>query len=232
MFSLASIALIGPDGAGKTTVTRMLAQSFAPRLKCLYMGINIASSNVALPTSRMVEYVKRLLAGNRGAGQAREEFSQGRENRKGKLWASARLANRFAEEWYRQLLSWSYQVRGYAVLYDRHFLFDFSLDTDGGRAPLSERTHRWLLTYFYPRPDLVIYLDAPAEVLYARKHESTVEDLNCRRKSYIRLGKETANFVQIDATQPLEAVYNEAANHVARLVDKGYGTPGIPRGAD
>ena len=29
------------------------------------------------------------------------------------------LANRFAEEWYRQCLAWSYQLRGRIVLFDR-----------------------------------------------------------------------------------------------------------------
>ena len=46
------IALIGGDGAGKTTLTRMLVEAEPQRLHYLYMGVNVESSNVALPTSR------------------------------------------------------------------------------------------------------------------------------------------------------------------------------------
>jgi hypothetical protein len=78
------------------------------------------------------------------------------------------------EEWYRQLLSWRYQAQGYIVLYDRHFLFDFSLDgVDSNVMAFERRLHRWILTRFYPRPSLVVYLDAPAEVLFGRKGEKT-----------------------------------------------------------
>ena len=52
---MASIALIGPDGAGKTTVTRFLEASSLLPFKYLYMGINLEASNVALPTFRFIE---------------------------------------------------------------------------------------------------------------------------------------------------------------------------------
>ena len=50
-----TVALIGGDGAGKTTIADQLRDSFPLPLKYLYMGINIESSNVALPTSRIIE---------------------------------------------------------------------------------------------------------------------------------------------------------------------------------
>src|SRR3989442_325936 len=58
-FNMSSIAIIGPDGAGKTTITRMLQASSSLPLKYLYMGINIEASNFALLTSRLIEHLKR-----------------------------------------------------------------------------------------------------------------------------------------------------------------------------
>ena len=55
-----SVALIGPDGAGKSTIANMLAESFPVSVKVLYMGINLDSSNVVLPTSRLIRKVKKL----------------------------------------------------------------------------------------------------------------------------------------------------------------------------
>ncbi len=125
-----------------------------------------------------------------------------------------RLANRVSEEWFRQLVCWQYQLRGYVVLCDRHFVFDFAeVEGDPARR-LSDRIHAWLLRRTYPRPDLVIFLDAPPEVLMARKGEATLEILGARRKAFLRMGESTANFVRVDATQPLDSVYAEVTDHI------------------
>ena len=218
-----SVALIGPDGAGKTSLTAKLRQSSTAPIKCLYMGINIEASDHALPTSRLVEYFRRRK--NRESGVYRsgdDSPSGGREERRGlgaRLWAAGRLINRLLEEWYRQLLSWCYQICGYAVVYDRHFLYDFTLDgIDGEKQPADKHVHRWLLENCYPRPHLTIYLDAPAEVLFDRKREKTVEELERRRQAFLRLGLRVKNFVRVDATRPLDVVYAE----VSRLIEQGY----------
>ena len=221
---MSSIAIIGPDGAGKTTITRMLQASSSLPLKYLYMGINIEASNFALLTSRLIEHLKRYRQKKSSVSSSQSQEKGNGSGFGGKLWAAARLANRLADEWYRQMLAWSYQVRGYIALYDRHFLFDFSLDShDDSNQPLSKRLHRWFLSHFYPCPDLVIYLDAPAEVLFARKGEKTLQDLEARRQAFIRLGKEIPNFVLIDGTQPLEAVYVEVNEHIIRFCENRHG---------
>jgi len=218
-----SVALIGPDGAGKTTITARLQQVSTIPVKCLYMGINIEASNHALPTSRFVEYFKHRQRAGSGVRNPGHNSAPGQESAKrglgGWLWAAGRLINRVLEEWYRQLLSWGYQICGYAVVYDRHFLYDFTLDgIDGEKQSADKRIHRRLLENCYPRPHLTIYLDAPAEVLFARKGEKTLEELERRRQAFLQLGHRTKNFVRIDATRPFDAVYAE----VSGLIERGY----------
>lgn len=203
-----SVALIGPDGAGKTTITRMLQQSSSLPFKYLYMGINIDASNAALPTSYLAEFLKHWFRRNSNGHNGLRGAAPNR--RLGKrvgafVWNSARLVNRLVDEWYRQLLAWSYQLRGYIVLYDRHFRFDFLREVR--HEPFDQRLHRLLVTRFYPRPDLIIYLDAPAEVLYARKEEKDLIDLEARRQAFMRAGTGMRDFITVDATQPLESVY-------------------------
>ncbi len=225
---MAAIAFVGADGAGKTTMARILEESSVFPLKYLYMGLSIDSSNVALPTSRLISYLKRTWDKKPNTAEPESATHHTMHNceRKpaGKLWAAARLAHRLAEEWYRQLLSWSYQMRGYIVLYDRHFLFDFPLHDVVQNQPLSEWLHRWCLASFYPQPDFVLYLDAPAEVLFARKGEATLQYLTSRRQAFIRQGKHIPNFVQIDATQPLDIVYAEVTKHIIQFYEKHYGS--------
>ena len=120
-----------------------------------------------------------------------------------------------ADEWYRQLWSWGYQCAGYIALYDRHFLFDYSLENvDLDEEGFDTRLHRWFLTHAYPRPNLVIYLDAPAEVLYARKGEKNLKELETRRQSFLQLIRTNSNCDVIDATQPLSKVYDEVAARI------------------
>jgi len=217
-----SVALIGPDGAGKTTISRMLEERSPLPLKYIYMGVNIAASNFALPTSRLFEYLRgRQNEGDNPSLTEGRKIQQpkGWSRQAGKmLWATGRLANHLADEWYRQLCSWGYQCSGYIALYDRHFLFDFSLDNvDLEEEGFDVRLHRWFLTHLYPRPDLVIYLDAPAEVLFARKGEKDIGNLERRRQAFAQLMRSNPNCVVVDGTQPLPKVYDDVAAHILKF---------------
>ncbi|PYV82723.1 MAG: hypothetical protein DMG05_27595, partial [Acidobacteria bacterium] len=55
------------------------------------------------------------------------------------------------------------------------------------------------------------------------KGEKTLQDLEARRQAFIRLGKEIPNFVLIDGTQPLEAVYVEVNEHIIRFCENRHG---------
>jgi thymidylate kinase len=206
---MASIAIIGPDGAGKTTLTRMLERSGILPFRYLYMGVDLKASNIALPTSRLFQRMKERETGNpsvqhSGSASGRSVFR-----------ATVRLFALLAEEWFRQFVSWYYQARGFTVLYDRHFVFDFAPEIAGTTAePLDKRLHRWFLKHLYPRPGLVIFLDAPGELLYARKGESTPQELERRRQVFLTLGRTMPRFQRVDATRPLKEVYQEIAYHV------------------
>ena len=222
-----SVALIGPDGAGKTTVARMIEKSFPVPIKYLYMGVSVESSNIALPTTRVVEYFKRLRRKKQGVTVAKNVVPPNSalrsKHKKSGLRAMLRLTNRLAEEWYRQYLSWNYRRQGHVVVYDRHYKFDFELDKAGlpdEKKSFTDWLHRWFLANVYPTPDMVIYLDAPAEVLFARKGEFTLEWLDSRRQAFIAQGKKTPNFFQIDATQPLEEVFASVTERIMQRYQK------------
>lgn len=231
---MSTVAFIGGDGSGKSTITNMLLKDYAGRTKYLYMGMSARSNSKALPTSRLMHWLKTNIykRARKNSSQSEAEILKMyyEENRgadkRGKIGATLRLLNRWAEEWFRQFISWYWQLRGYLVIYDRHFLFDFALSDGAVNDPkinrLSERIHRWSLAHLYPKPQMTIFLDAPPEVLIARKGEANVEYLEGKRNAYLRQGARTPNFCRIDATQPLDVVYSQVVAKVERLLNNNY----------
>lgn len=223
---MTTIALIGPDGAGKTSVAEGLLTISPLPLKYLYMGTSVESSNVSLPTSRLahrfkVAAHKRSLrrSGRALPSEVHLHGLEHRTDRRGKLGGFLRLLRRVSEESYRQLVSWRYQRRGHVVLYDRHFLFD-ALPRPSQRHQrrrLTDRIHHWFLYRLYPRPDLVILLDAPSEVLYARKQEVPPERLDMERAALREKLEYVEHCVTIDASQPLHVVLAEVNGAIAHL---------------
>lgn len=218
-----TVALIGPDGAGKTTVARALEGALPFPVEYLYMGVNPDSSNHLLFTTRAVHAFRRRrgaradTAGPRDPQQAEVVSSKGFARRNLRSARSfVRLANRLAEEWHRALLASLHRRRGEVVVFDRHFFADyFAYDIAvKPRRTASRRLHGFVLSRLYPKPDLVIYLDAPAEILFERKGEGTVESLERRRREYLALGKVLDEFAVVDASRSLEAVTRDVAAEI------------------
>ncbi len=133
------------------------------------------------------------------------------------------MVNQLAEEWYRQLLAWSQMRRGAIVLFDRHFFADYyAYDIAGGTGrSAARRIHGFALLHLYPKPDLTIYLDAPAEVLLARKGEGTVESLSRRRTDYLTLSRVTPNFAVVDVVRTPEEVVRDVTEIVQNFAATG-----------
>jgi len=136
----------------------------------------------------------------------------------GSVRAGLRLANRTAEEWYRQELAWRWQRDGSLVLFDRHFFIDYhAYDIAGDHdRSLGQRLHG-LMVARLPRPDLVVYLDAPAEVLLARKGEGSIDALEMRRAEYRAIAPLVPRFVEVDATRPADVVARDVADRILEV---------------
>jgi thymidylate kinase len=222
---MVTVALVGPDGAGKSTVARRVTATLPFPARRVYMGVNLEASSTMLPTTRLALAVKHArggrpdMTGRIGAGPG--DHSQRRRGALAGLRSSLRMANWIAEEWYRQAIAAFYQRRGQVVVFDRHFFCDYYAHdvADGltGR-PLASRIHGYNLRRLYPRPDLVVLLDAPAEVLHARKGEGTVESIEARRQEYLAQARLFRQFVVVDARQPTDAVVDEVRDRIVEFV--------------
>jgi hypothetical protein len=90
------------------------------------------------------------------------------------------------------------------VLFDR-YLVDALVD----RRRYRYRGPQWALHFVWsliPKPDLVILLDAPTEVLRARKQEVSLCETERQRHAYRQLVDTLPNGHVVDAAQPLDRV--------------------------
>jgi thymidylate kinase len=93
------------------------------------------------------------------------------------------------------------------VLFDRYhadLLVDPRRYRYGGPLWLARLASRLM-----PQPDVVVFLDAPPEVLLARKQEVSKEALAAAREKYLELCAGHPRFKVVDASQPLESVIEE-----------------------
>ena len=228
------IAVLGADGAGKSTVTARLATELPYPLRRMYLGVGAESATHALPTTRAVRWI-RAATGHapaqsgpppiRAASPPRNTRS--RTSTMPVRWAkgagaAGRVANRITEEAYQEAVSRWHLSCGRIVLYDRYYLADFHAHDLAGHADLSRsrRFHGAFLRRCFVEPDLVVVLDAEPSVLYARKGEGTIEELACRRQEYLDYAATVRHAVLIDAPKPIDEVMAEVMAAIDTAVER------------
>ena len=218
---MATVALIGADGAGKTTVANTLVAQNPDKIKYIYMGGNLESSNIKLPTAHLIVFIRRLLKKNSDKGvfnKLNEQLKSPDEwwtgDKRGSFFAIFRLINRITEDFYRIFVSWIFQFRGFTVLYDRHVMFEKIRDKKfrDNKLRLTDKIHLWMINNIYPDPDYVIFLDAPPEVLFKRKKETTVEFIEYTRNIYLKAGEKLDNFFIVNVDKDLNLICSEIIN--------------------
>jgi hypothetical protein len=171
-----TVALLGPDGAGKSSVSERLAAGGPLPVRRVYLGLYGGS--------------RRSAPGGTTTGRSRRRIP------------GLGTLRRLAAMW-RGWLSGAWNVRrGRLVVFDRH-PYDARLG-DGGRGP--GRLRRAILGRSLPRPDVVIVLDAPADLLVARKAEHPVERIEDQRQRYLALARDLPATAVVDVSGPLEGV--------------------------
>jgi thymidylate kinase len=158
-----SVALLAPDGAGKSTLTHGIREHLPFPVATVYMGLY--------------------------------------QQRPDTPWAripALGLASHVLTQWRRYLEARLRQAEGCFVVFDR-YTYDALLPV---ARPLNllKRLRRQVLARACPAPDLAIVLDAPGEVLYARKREHDVVLLEQQRQGYLRIQSAIERTAVVDAT--------------------------------
>lgn len=171
----AVVALVGPDGTGKSTLVDGLLDGVGVPARALYGGTYRSGSRGGAPGTATARVLARL------------------------------VATRAALAWHRRM--------GRLVVLDRHPEQARPLPSDavGWRT----RVRRTVLASTLPCPDLLLVLDAPAEVLHRRRPEHDVHRLACDRERNLSLRMAAPTHV-VDATASPEAVRARAVELIWR----------------
>jgi thymidylate kinase len=181
------IALVAPDGAGKSTLAKNLKMWWPWSARILYMGQNPLASTIGLPTSSYLHKMYKKGTPNPWHHMVRY------------LW----FMNRCLENWLRHFMARFYKSRGRVVIMDRYPFGETTFDHDQHSM---KKVSRSLLNAFQTRPDLTIMLDAPAHVLFERKGEHNIEVLEKQRRRLKAFISDVPNVTIVDAQMDAESV--------------------------
>lgn len=191
------IVLLGPDGAGKSSLARALAGDLAPA----FFSTRLRSFPPALlnrDTENTAAAAPHACAPRSPLNSAFRALS---------YW----LPYCVPGHW---LTNHPDRARFKLILHDRH-LVDCLVDPRRYRYAGPGWVPR-LIWRLMPKPDLVFLLDAPAEIIQPRKREVPIEETARQREAYVALVESMPNGHLIDAAQTPERVAADARALILR----------------
>lgn len=183
------LAVLGPDGSGKTTVIEHLEREFLPAFR------------------RVRRFHLRPHFGKGSSGTAVTDPHA--QPPRGILASSMKVGMFIADYW----LGWvkhvvPAKIRSSFIVFDRYY-HDMLVDTRRYRLPEKFPLARWFKG-LVPQPDLWIVLDARPELLVARKGEISLADAERLTVAYRNLCADLPNALLVDTSQPLDKTLADA----------------------
>jgi thymidylate kinase len=184
-----TIALLGADGVGKSTVMESMAQGLGP----------------LFPRSRRIHLRPRLARGDANAAPVVEPHAKPPRSRAASVaklgWWWTEYAVGYARDVFPTL------ARSGLVIFDRYF-HDILVDPARYRYGASTRLAR-LVGALVPRPELFIILTAPASVVHERKQEVPLAETERQQEAYAALAMRLPSAHVVDAARPREVVADD-----------------------
>lgn len=186
------VALLGPDGCGKSTISEQLQEALAPAFRGL----------------RSFHLRPYFLSGGKGGGGGPVTDPHGKLPR-GRAASLAKLLLFLVDY---SLGYWirirPLQVSSHLVMFDRYY-HDLIIDPKRYRYSAPMWAAR-LVGRLVSEPDLFLVLDAPAEVIQARKQEVPLAETERQRGAYLAFARSRENCIIVRTDHTVEQAVAEA----------------------
>lgn len=208
------IAVVGPDGVGKTTFINLLQQEMS---RVMVKDLNAIQVIHFRPS--ILPNIKKLLSGKQ-YDSSKEEFSS--PHRAAPASFPSSLV-RLVYYWFDYFFGYWFVnrrkcVKGNLLVFDRYY-YDFIVDPRRSRINLPPCI-RNLFLFLTPLPDFVFFLDCDPDVVYARKQELERDEIERQLIEYRKLALKYSNrFIRLDALKPPQS----SCQHAFRvLVERSF----------
>lgn len=196
------IAVLGPDGSGKDTVISGMSQEIRRgfrRIRLFHWRPNVLFPRASRPPVTDPHALEP----------------------RGRVISSLYLVGFVLDYWVGYVFRIRYSLsRGTLVIFDRYF-YDVIVDPKRTRFA-GPQWFAILLARLVPRPDLTLVLDANEHVMYARKRELSVNELQRQRQAYQGLDVGSVEKKTIRTDQDVARSVAEAMEAVVKFLHERF----------
>jgi thymidylate kinase len=216
-----TVALIGGDGSGKSSVARRLVEDPRFEFTYVYMGPSLSSASHMLPTSRLVLRLKRVRARSTPDLEPASDLLESRDRPSSLHRFLARSVLQFSEVVHREIRVRLLLRRGVDVVFDRHILFEiWPIPEPATAFERARNTYARLLKATCRHPDRALLLVADPEVMLDRKGETDRAYLERRNNEWLEMAAADPSTSVVDANQAFDDVYVDVIAMLPSEVDR------------
>ena len=204
---------LGPDGVGKSTFLEIFIQ----RLSELCVS-DMDSLYVLHFRPNLLPNLKKLLSG-KNYNESQEEFTN--PHRGGKTNSLSSLV-RMTYYWLDYLIGYYLKIKykcrhNGKVIFDR-YINDFLVDPERARIYLPYFIRR-IFVNLTPKVDIAYILSCDANIIYERKKELTIEEIQIILDAYKKIAEKDKRYIMLDASKAPNQIVEEACRYFIQKLD-------------
>jgi len=199
------VVLIGPDGVGKSTCAAEVERILSKAIRIMHWHLGFRPTILPARDRLAIKGNLLLMPGTQKTGNKAS-------TRKG-IRGIVRLIYHSLDYLLGYYLKiWPEMARGGIVLAERYF-FDYYVHPERKGIDLPNWITR-LILWLMPKPDLTILLYEQPEIIYQRRQELSVAEIQRQLALYETVGKRLKQFVKVSTRGSVQETSREVVNHI------------------